>query len=105
MSTQRHTLRHTELLTDAGAEDRLSPAAKAIGLDQEECSAIRRHAMRLEAASDWPLALDAYRMATITDPTRASNWFGLARCYRRVGDDFTAERVERCAKIIQENIP
>lgn len=97
-------LRITEPITAVGDDARLSPAAKAMGLSTEECSAIRRHAMRLEAAGDWALALDAYRMATIVDPTIAANWFGLARCYRRLGDDFTAERVEVCARIVQEKL-
>jgi hypothetical protein len=96
------TERDTEVL--GATPSRLSPAAKAIGLDEDECIAIRRHALRLEASGDWPLALDAYRMATIVDPTRSANWFGLARCYRRVGDDFTAQRVELCARIIQEKL-
>ncbi|MBN8612259.1 MAG: hypothetical protein J0L92_16815 [Deltaproteobacteria bacterium] len=83
---------------------RLSPAARAIGLREPECAAIRRHALRLEANGDWPLALDAYRMATIVDPTRATNWFGLARCYRHLGDVFTAQRVELCARIVEEKL-
>ncbi|MFN7701969.1 MAG: hypothetical protein ACK5U8_29020 [Deltaproteobacteria bacterium] len=96
------TDRITEPLDLTGS--RLSPAAKAIGLDEGECAALRRHAMRLESSGDWPLALDAYRMATVVDPTRSTNWFGLARCYRRLGDDFTAQRVELCARIVQEKL-
>lgn len=95
--------RATELI-GTGADSRLSPAGRAIGLTNDECVALRRHAMRLEAAADWGLALDAYRMATIVDPTQASNWFGLARCYRHVGDELTADRVELCARVIQEKL-
>ncbi len=84
---------------------RLGPVADAMGLGEEECAALRRHAMRLESRNDWPLALDAYRVATIAEPGRASNWRGLARAYRRIGEPLVAERVERCAQIIQEKLP
>ena len=96
--------RHTEVLLGDHQDERLSPAGRAIGLTIDECSAIRRHAMRLESIGSWALALEAYRMAAIVDPTQSSNWFGLARCYRHVGDVITAERVELCASIIQEKM-
>ena len=96
--------RHTELLGSHDDSSRLSPAGRAIGLTADDCAALRRHAMRLEAAADYGLALDAYRMATVVDPTQAGNWFGLARCYRHVGDDVTADRIELCGRIIQEKL-
>lgn len=96
--------RRTELIESSPDDSRLSPAGRAIGLTSDDCTALRRHAMRLEAASDWALALDAYRMATIVDPTQSGNWFGLARCYRRMGDTSTADRVELCARVIQERL-
>ncbi len=101
MSTIRH---HTELLVSTDDTSRLSPAGRAMGLTTDDCAALRRHAMRLEAAADYGLALDAYRMATVVDPTQAGNWFGLARCYRHVGDQVTADRIEVCARIIQERL-
>lgn len=89
----------------APARSRLGPTAQVMGLDDEDCAAVRRHAMRLEARGDWPLALDAYRVATIAEPSRASNWRGLARAYRRLGEPLVADRVELCARIIQEKLP
>ncbi|MCS6856385.1 MAG: hypothetical protein NZM37_01615 [Sandaracinaceae bacterium] len=82
--------------------DRLSPVARAIGLSEEDCRSIRRHAIRLESRGEWQKALDAYRVAMIVEPLQASNWFGLARCYRRTGDEETAKRIELCARIIEE---
>ena len=79
MSTIRH---HTELLVSTDDTSRLSPAGRAMGLTTDDCAALRRHAMRLEAG----------------------NWFGLARCYRHVGDQVTADRIEVCARIIQERL-
>jgi hypothetical protein len=96
--------RKTLTLETEPSESRLSPAGRAMGLTTDDCAAIRRHAMRLESRGDWALALDAYRMASIVDPTQSANWFGLARCYRRVGDTHTAERVELCARVIQEKL-
>ena len=91
----------TEILEET---DGRSPAAKAMGLSSDDCAALRRHAMRLEANADWALALDAYRMAAVIDPLSPNNWFGLARCYRRIGDAHTAARVEECGRVIQEKL-
>lgn len=92
----------TELLGPATHHDPISPAAHAMGLTPDDCSTLRRHAMRLEAREDWALALDAYRMAAVVDPLQPSNWFGLGRCYRRLGDELTAARVEQCGRAIEE---
>lgn len=80
------------------------PLADAMGITHEETLAIRRHAMRLEARGQWGLALDAYRMSTLVDPTQSANWYGLARCYRALGDEFNAHNIEVCARIIKEKM-
>lgn len=93
--------RDTEILERTGA---VSPAGRAMGLTTDDCATLRRHAMRLEARGDWSLALDAYRMAAIVDPLQPTHWFGLARCYRQLGDEHTADRVAHCGQIIQEKL-
>ncbi len=96
--------RRTELLESSEDQTRLSPAGRAMGLTTDDCATLRRHAMRLESRGDWALALDAYRMAAVVDPTQSAHWFGLARCYRRVGDAVAADRAEKCGEVIKEKL-
>lgn len=87
-----------------GSIPRLGVLGAALGLGVDERSAIRRHAMRLESLGNYALALEAYRVSALSEPLDASNWLALARCYRALGDDYSAARVDACGRVLQERI-
>lgn len=75
--------------------------AALLDLGPEECTAIRRHAARLELRGDLDGALDAFRVATLLDPEQPAGWRGLERVLRARGEDWAATGAMHLADLLE----
>lgn len=90
----------SSLLENMQALGKRGLLASHAGFGNEELAALRRHAAREESRGEIEAAADGYRTVALLEPGEASNWDGLARCWRAMRDP-RATDVQRIADAVR----